>query len=164
MISVAIDGLRGRQIHAGAASGRRDGLHLCGYRCDVPHHRPVCPAQGKDPKDNEASMHCCRRSPAVDCIDGEQHIYLNGEDVSTAIRTDEVAWRLLPWVPTRQSAPFCWSMQRDMTRTQNVLMDGRDIGTWCCPCDGEDLPDRRPGGPRQTPLEGVPAEGHGHLL
>ena len=67
--------------------------------------------KGVDPKDNAAVNTLLPEiGLRVDCIDGEQHIYLNGEDVSTAIRTEErPAWPPLPWVPIRKSAPSCWS-------------------------------------------------------
>ena len=46
---------------------------------------------GKDPKDNEAVNALL---PEIELhfafIDGEQHVYLKEEDVSTAIRTEEV--------------------------------------------------------------------------
>ena len=46
---------------------------------------------GKDPKDNEAVNALLPEiSLKFAFIEGEQHIYLNGEDVSTAIRTEEV--------------------------------------------------------------------------
>ena len=46
---------------------------------------------GKDPKDNEAVNALLPEiSLKFAFIGGEQHIYLNGEDVSTAIRTEEV--------------------------------------------------------------------------
>lgn len=46
---------------------------------------------GKDPKDNEA-INALLPNITLEFafIEGEQHIYLNGEDVSTAIRTEEV--------------------------------------------------------------------------
>ena len=54
---------------------------------------------GKDPKDNEAVNALLPEiSLRLDSVDGEQHIYLNGEDVR----------RLRLWGPTRQSALSCW--------------------------------------------------------
>ena len=46
---------------------------------------------GKEPKDNEA-VDALLPNITLEFafIEGEQHIYLNGEDVSTAIRTEEV--------------------------------------------------------------------------
>ena len=118
---------------------------------------------GKDPKDNEAVNALLPEiSLRLDSVDGEQHIYLNGEDVSRLIRTDEVGMAASAVGANPAVRAFLLDQQRDMTRTQNVLMDGRDIGT--APGDREDLPDRCPGGPRQTPLEGVSGEGRGHLL
>ena len=65
---------------------------------------------GKDPKDNEAVNALL---PEIELhfafIDGEQHVYLKEEDVSTAIRTEEVAWQLLPWAQTRPCGPSCWA-------------------------------------------------------
>ena len=64
---------------------------------------------GKDPKDNEA-VNALLPNITLEFafIEGEQHIYLNGEDVSTAIRTEEVGMGLLPWVQIRRCAPSCW--------------------------------------------------------
>ena len=66
-------------------------------------------------------------------IEGEQHIYLNGEDVSTAIRTEEVGMAASAVGANPAVRAFLLEMQRDMARTQNILMDGRDIGTVVLP-------------------------------
>lgn len=64
---------------------------------------------------------------------GEQRMYLNGEDVSEAIRAPEISIcasdvSSLPTVRT-----FLLEMQRKTARENNVLMDGRDIGTVVLP-------------------------------
>ena len=64
---------------------------------------------------------------------GEQHIYLNGEDVSTAIRTEEVSMAASAVGANPEVRAFLLELQRGMTKTQNVLMDGRDIGTVVLP-------------------------------
>lgn len=85
---------------------------------------------GKDPKDNEAVNALLPEiSLRLDSVDGEQHIYLNGEDVSRLIRTDEVGMAASAVGANPAVRAFLLDQQRDMTRTQNVLMDGRDIGT-----------------------------------
>lgn len=85
---------------------------------------------GKDPKDNEAVNALLPEiSLRLDSVDGEQHIYLNGEDVSQLIRTDEVGMAASAVGANPAVRAFLLDQQRDMTRTQNVLMDGRDIGT-----------------------------------
>ena len=89
---------------------------------------------GKDPKDNEAVNALLPEiSLKFAFIGGEQHIYLNGEDVSTAIRTEEVGMAASAVGANPEGRAFLLGMQRDMAKTQDVLMDGRDIGTGVLP-------------------------------
>ena len=89
---------------------------------------------GKDPKDNEAVNTLL---PEIELhfafIDGEQHIYLGGEDVSLLIRTEEVGMAASAVGANPAVRAFLLDMQRDMARKQDVLMDGRDIGTVVLP-------------------------------
>ena len=62
---------------------------------------------GKDPKDNEAvNALLSEISLRLDSVDGEQHIYLNGEDVSRLIRTDEVRWSAAACPPKPNRLPI----------------------------------------------------------
>lgn len=89
---------------------------------------------GKDPKDNEAVNALLPEiSLKFAFIEGEQHIYLNGEDVSTAIRTEEMGMAASVVGANPAVRAFLLGMQRDMAKTQDVLMDGRDIGTVVLP-------------------------------
>ena len=89
---------------------------------------------GKDPKDNEAVNALLPEiSLKFAFIEGEQHIYLNGEDVSTAIRTEEVGMAASAVGANPEVRAFLLEMQRDMAKTQDVLLDGRDIGTVVLP-------------------------------
>ena len=89
---------------------------------------------GKDPKDNEAVNALLPEiSLKFAFIGGEQHIFLNGEDVSTAIRTEEVGMAASAVGANPEVRAFLLGMQRDMAKTQDVLMDGRDIGTVVLP-------------------------------
>ena len=89
---------------------------------------------GKEPKDNEAVDALLPNiTLEFDIIEGEQHIYLNGEDVSTAIRTEEVGMAASAVGANPEVRAFLLGMQRDMAKTQDVLMDGRDIGTVVLP-------------------------------
>ena len=65
--------------------------------------------------------------------DGLQHMYLGEEDVTDAIRRPEVsrAASNVSALPTVRD--FLLDMQRDMAKTNNVIMDGRDIGTVVLP-------------------------------
>lgn len=66
-------------------------------------------------------------------VDGAQHVFLNGEDVSDAIRTPEASMgasnvSAIPAVRT-----FLFDLQRDIAKNNNCIMDGRDIGTVVLP-------------------------------
>ena len=89
---------------------------------------------GKDPKDNEA-VDALLPNITLEFafIEGEQHIYLNGEDVSTAIRTEEVGMAASAVGANPAVRAFLLEMQRDMAKMQNILVDGRDIGTVVLP-------------------------------
>ena len=62
-------------------------------------------------------------------IDGAQHIYLNGEDVSETIRQEQVGMAASAVAAHPCVREFLLGLQRGMAEKQNVLMDGRDIGT-----------------------------------
>lgn len=66
-------------------------------------------------------------------VDGAQHVFLNGEDVSDAIRTPDASMgasnvSAIPAVRT-----FLFDLQRDIAKNNNCIMDGRDIGTVVLP-------------------------------
>lgn len=89
---------------------------------------------GKDPRDNGAVNALLPEiSLKLASIEGEQHIYLNGEDVSTAIRTEEAGMAASAVGANPDVRAFLLDLQRDMAKTQDVLMDGRDIGTVVLP-------------------------------
>lgn len=65
--------------------------------------------------------------------DGVQHIFLNGEDVSDKIRTPEVSIAasdvaVLPAVRLKLV-----ELQRQLAAKSDVIMDGRDVGTYILP-------------------------------
>lgn len=89
---------------------------------------------GKDPKDNEAInalLPSIRLRLAS--VEGEQHIYLGDEDVSAAIRTEEAGMAASAVGANPTVRAYLLDTQRNMAKTQNVLMDGRDIGTVVLP-------------------------------
>lgn len=65
--------------------------------------------------------------------DGLQHMYLGGEDVTLAIRQPEVSTAASKISAIPAVRTFLLDMQRDMARKNNVIMDGRDIGTVVLP-------------------------------
>ena len=64
---------------------------------------------------------------------GAQHVLLCGEDVSDAIRTPEIAFYASKVSAVPEVRQFLLDLQRDMAKTDNILMDGRDIGTVILP-------------------------------
>ncbi len=66
-------------------------------------------------------------------VEGTQHIYLNGEDVSTDIRAEEIGMAASGVSAIPAVRQFLLDTQRDLARANNVLMDGRDIGTVILP-------------------------------
>lgn len=65
--------------------------------------------------------------------DGLQHMVLNGEDVTEAIRLPEIS-RYASAVSAHPGVrAFLLEMQRRLAREHSVIMDGRDIGTVVLP-------------------------------
>ena len=66
-------------------------------------------------------------------VDGTQHVYLNGEDVSKAIRAEQIGMAASAVSAHPAVRAFLLETQRGLAANQNVLMDGRDIGTVVLP-------------------------------
>lgn len=64
---------------------------------------------------------------------GEQCMFLNGEDVSKKIRMPEVSLLASSVSAHASVRAFLLDMQRKFARENNVVMDGRDIGTVVLP-------------------------------
>ncbi len=63
----------------------------------------------------------------------EQIVLLNGEDVSSKIRTPEISMIASAISAVPSVRDFLLELQRDIARNNNVIMDGRDIGTVVLP-------------------------------
>ncbi len=66
-------------------------------------------------------------------VDKQQHMFLNGEDVTDLIRTQQVSMAASDVSAHVCVRAFLLEQQRDMATKNNVLMDGRDIGTVVLP-------------------------------
>ena len=84
--------------------------------------------------------------------DGLQRMYLNEQDVTEAIRQNEISAYASKVSAIPAVRAFLLEMQRSFARENNVIMDGRDIGTVVLPdadlkiyltADAEDRADRR---------------------
>lgn len=65
--------------------------------------------------------------------DGEQRIFLNGEDVSEAIRTEKAGLSASSVSRFPEVREIMVSLQQKLAGSMNVIMDGRDIGTVVLP-------------------------------
>ncbi|BES65298.1 (d)CMP kinase [Gottschalkiaceae bacterium SANA] len=65
-------------------------------------------------------------------LDGEK-IFLDGEDVSQEIRSIEVSQSVSAYSAIPEVRLFLVDLQRAMAINQNILVDGRDIGTYVFP-------------------------------
>ena len=90
--------------------------------------------QGIDRGDEEAVGRACKDMDiSLRYENGVQQVWLNGEDVSGLIRTEEVSQTtsaISVYAPVRQKL---LQLQQELARTNNVIMDGRDIGTCVLP-------------------------------
>ena len=86
--------------------------------------------QGKDPHD-AAAVEALLPQIHLDTKleEGTQHFYLNGEDVSSAIRAEEIGMAASAVAAIPAVRTFLLDAQRTLAASRDVLMDGRDIGT-----------------------------------
>lgn len=66
-------------------------------------------------------------------LDGSQHVFVNGEDVSAKIRTPEISMGASAVSAIPAVRDFLFDLQRKIAAENNVIMDGRDIGTVVLP-------------------------------
>lgn len=66
-------------------------------------------------------------------IDDSQKVFLNDEDVSEKIRTPEVSMGASRVSAIPEVRNFLFELQKKNARENNVIMDGRDIGTVVLP-------------------------------
>lgn len=66
-------------------------------------------------------------------IDGVQHTYLDGEDVSHLIRTNEISKGASDISAIPQVRIKLAEVQRNVAKVSDVVMDGREIGSYVLP-------------------------------
>lgn len=86
---------------------------------------------GLDPKDEGAS---CSLIGKVDIeLTEDGRVFCNGEDVSKPIRENEVSSNVSYIASYKAIRLELIKLQRDLAAKQNVVMDGRDIGSYVLP-------------------------------
>lgn len=87
-----------------------------------------------DPHDSENVVPFLKNiRPELKYIGGEQHVFLNGEDVSGFIRTPEVSMGASAVSAIPAVRAFLFDLQKNIAAENNIIMDGRDIGTVVLP-------------------------------
>ena len=135
-ISVAIDGPSG----AGKSTLARQAAQVLGflYVDTGAIYRTValaCSRNGVSPQQPE-QVAALLPDLKIDLdygADGVQRMLLNGENVSDQIRTPEISMLTSAVSALPEVRSFLLEKQRELARTRNVIMDGRDIGTVVLP-------------------------------
>ena len=66
-------------------------------------------------------------------VDGQQRVFINDEDVTEKIRTAEISMAASNVSAIPKVREFLFDLQQNIAKTNNVVMDGRDIGTVVLP-------------------------------
>ena len=89
---------------------------------------------GIDPADADAVCPALERvRVSLSFVGGEQRVILCGEDVTGELRTERVSMAASGVSAMPAVRRFLFSLQRGIAEEQNVVMDGRDIGTVVLP-------------------------------
>lgn len=135
MINIAIDGPGG----AGKSTISRQLAKELGYvYVDTGAlYRAVglyCVRQGVSTKDSAAVAGVLKDIHlSLTFAQGEQHVILNEEDVSQAIRLPEISMAASDVSAIPAVREFLFQLQKDIAKQSNCIMDGRDIGTVVLP-------------------------------
>lgn len=76
---------------------------------------------------------CKEIQVSLEYENGEQQVLLNGENVNGFIRTEEVSMMTSDTSKYPAVRAKLLDLQRELAKTKNVIMDGRDIGTCVLP-------------------------------
>ncbi len=135
VISVAIDG----PVGAGKSTIARTAAQRLGFiYCDTGAlYRTVGLFCKRDDADLDSPEEIAARLPKIRLeirlVEGLQRVYLNGEDVSELIRTPDISMAASKVSAVPEVRAALLGMQRDIAAANNVIMDGRDIGTVVLP-------------------------------
>ena len=89
---------------------------------------------GVDPDDSAAiSRNCVGADITIEYRDGVQVVLLDGENVNDFLRTPEVSDMASRTSVNGDVRNKLMELQQELARRQNVVMDGRDIGTVVLP-------------------------------
>ena len=86
--------------------------------------------KGIRPEDKDAVADACRDAEVtIGYEDGVQQLYLNGENITPLLRTEEVGNMASKTSALPEVRKKLLELQRSLAGEKDVIMDGRDIGT-----------------------------------
>ena len=90
--------------------------------------------KGIQPQETEKVIEACKDAKVTIAYeDAVQHVYLNGKDISSRLRNEEVGNMASVTSAIPEVRKKLLELQQNLAKTQNVIMDGRDIGTCVLP-------------------------------
>ena len=90
--------------------------------------------QGLTPEDIEKIKEACKTAEVtLQYEEGVQQVYLNGENVTSMLREEKVGNMASVSSAIGEVRAQLLELQRNMAKTNDVVMDGRDIGTHILP-------------------------------
>lgn len=134
-LSVAIDGPSGagKSTIAKAAAKALNFVYLdtgAIYRTVAWH----ISMHGIGPKDTDhVPMLLDDANIEIQFLEDGQHMILNGKDITGEIRTPEISAVAAQVAQQKCVRDYLLSLQRDLAKKHNIIMDGRDIGTVVLP-------------------------------
>lgn len=131
-INIAVDGPAG----AGKSSIARAVAEEIGYiYVDTGAlYRAIALYSIENKLDNESLVNSLDKiNISLEFIDKCQHVVLNGIDVSDKIRTSEVSMGASKVSAIPEVRKFLFGLQKKIAAENNIIMDGRDIGTVVLP-------------------------------
>lgn len=87
----------------------------------------------KDSSDNEIDKLLDKLDINIKYTDGEQRVFLNNVDVSDKLRQEEIGKLASRFSAVKSVRKKLVALQRKLAKKENVIMDGRDIGTVVLP-------------------------------
>ena len=131
-INIAVDGPAG----AGKSSIARAVAEEIGYiYVDTGAlYRSIALYSIENKLDNESLVNTLDKiNIRLEFIDKCQHVFLNDNDVSDKIRTPEVSMGASKVSAIPEVREFLFGLQKKIAAENNIIMDGRDIGTVVLP-------------------------------
>ena len=134
-INIAIDGpsAAGKSTIAKKLAGKLHYVHLdtgAMYRAMAYYFLQQGIAENETDKIKNACQHA---DVSIAYKNGEQKVILNGEDVTPYIRSEAVGNMASKSSPVPEVRAKLTQLQKDLAAKENVVMDGRDIGTCVLP-------------------------------